>query len=119
METKEMNQKSWQCLEYASKMYGDATGFYSSGNDNSREFFNNAPPEAIHMHITAPSVAIWFNNDTGHAGFVSSIDSDGTIHYTDANYDPKYNPGAVRWKTFSDPYYLGKLFPNFKGYVTL
>lgn len=103
----------YQCLGFASgEMYYFATGTPSSGSYTCVEFWNNS--EGHHnMHAVAPSVAIWFNGDGGHAAFVEKVDGD-TIYYSqaNANKDEKISSG------FTDTYKFGRLFSNFKGYVT-
>lgn len=103
-----------QCLTYAAALYTKATGVGSSGNVDAKAYWNNSTPQERKMHLCAPSVAIWFNGKHGHAGFISKIDPDGTIHFTDSNFA---GDETVRELTFSDPSQLGKRCPNFKGYV--
>ncbi len=113
-EEKAVREWGGQCLPYATKLYAKATGITSSGNNNAKEYWNNSTEDERKMHICAPSVAIWFNDEEGHAGFISKIDAEGTIHYTDSNYK---RDQQIENKTFSDPYYLGIRCKNFKGYV--
>ena len=103
-----------QCLPYVTGLYAQATGITSSGNANAKEYWNNSTSSERKMHVCAPSVAIWFNGTDGHAGFISRVDADGTIHYTDSNYR---GDEQIENKTFTDPYYLGQRCSNFKGYV--
>lgn len=113
---RELGEGEWygECLPYATGLYADATGITSSNNANAKEYWNNSTSSERKMHVCAPSVPIWFNGVNGHAGFISAIDDDGTIHFQDANY--KFD-GIVHHVTFSDPYDLGQRCRNFKGYV--
>lgn len=106
--------KRYQCLKFASGvMYYYATGTSSSGSNSCVEFWNNS--EGHHnMHAVAPSVAIWFNGDGGHAAFVEKVEGD-RIYFSQANAD---DSSEIIENDDLDTYSFGKLFSNFKGYGT-